>query len=105
MIRHCVFCSFLTDVSEQERLESVQSFKALVGHINGLISIEAGPNKDFEQKSGDFSHGFVASFENEAALQDYATHPEHQRLGKELVALCNGGVDGIVVFDLDVGAD
>lgn len=104
MIRHCVFCSFQTDVSEQERLEAVQSFRTLVGQITGLISIEAGPNKDIEQKSGEYSHGFIASFENEAALQDYASHPEHQRLGKELVDLCKGGADGVMVFDLDVAA-
>ncbi|MCZ4270863.1 Dabb family protein [Maritalea porphyrae] len=105
MIKHCVFCSFRTGVSETQRLEAVQSFEALVGQITGLISIKAGPNKDFERKSDKFSHGFIASFTNEAALQDYANHPAHQQLGKELVALCAGGADGIVVFDLVVDAN
>ena len=102
MIQHCVFCSFKPDVSVQDRLTTVSSFSALLPEIDGLVSFDAGPNLDFEQKSGDYSHGFVVVFEGREALTHYDQHPLHQKLGAELVAKCQGGADGILVFDLDI---
>jgi len=102
MILHCVFCSFRPEVSDQDRLQAVQSFQPLVSLVEGLVSIQAGPNEDFENKSKNHSHGFVATFKDKNALNEYAAHPLHQQLGAALVAKCAGGADGILVYDLEV---
>lgn len=102
MIRHCVFCKFKDDVSPSERIRLVGSFKVLVGQVDGLSSFVSGTNLDFEAKSAEFTHGFIVEFEDKESVQRYAEHPVHQKLGAELVANCEGGSAGIIVFDLQV---
>lgn len=102
MLKHCVFCHFKSDVAEDRRQEAVSSFATLLQEVDGMIDFAAGPNLDYEAKSPDYSHGFIITFRDRAAHLDYEQHPTHQRLGAELVDLCAGGADGIIVFDLTV---
>ncbi len=46
-------------------------------------------------------HGFVIDFDSWAGLKTYAEHPKHQELGSQLVENAIGGMDGILVLDLD----
>jgi len=43
----------------------------------------------------------VNRFRDAKALAQYAEHPTHKQLGAQLCALCAGGAEGIVVFDLE----
>lgn len=102
MILHCVFCQFdatAPEVARQEVLEDLRTFSLT---LPGVVSFDFGPNRDFEQKSQEFAAGFVIRFASKEALEAYAVHPEHQRLGGVLVSLCVGGAAGIVVYDLEV---
>lgn len=103
MILHCVFCQFRDDAPEAARQEVLDALRAFSLTLPGVEGFDAGPNRDFEQKSQGFAAGFVIRFASKAALDAYAVHPEHQRLGAALVALCEGGGDGIVVYDLELG--
>jgi Stress responsive A/B Barrel Domain len=40
-------------------------------------------------------------FESRAALDAYQAHPDHKRAGARLVEAAEGGLDGILVFDLE----
>ncbi|SLN44970.1 Dabb family protein [Roseisalinus antarcticus] len=71
--------------------------------LPGLLGFRHGPNLDAERKSPQFPYGFVVDFADRAALDRYAADPGHQALGARLVALCEGGGDGIFVADLDAG--
>lgn len=102
MLKHCVFCHFRDDVTEERRQEAVTAFAPLLQEVNGMIDFAAGPNLDFEAKSAAYSHGFIITFRDRTAHLDYENHPTHKRLGAELVKLCVGGADGIIVFDLSV---
>ena len=42
------------------------------------------------------------TFDSWDALQTYAANEEHQALGGQLVANAVGGIDGILVLDLEV---
>lgn len=102
MILHCVFCQFdatAPEVARQEVLEDLRTFSLT---LPGVLSFDFGPNRDFEQKSQEFAAGFVIRFASKEALEAYAVHPEHQRLGGALVSLCTNGAAGIVVYDLEV---
>ena len=102
MIQHVVMLRLVDDPGEE--LRSVMSgLAALVGRITGFTAFQHGPNLDAEGKSPDHAYGFICTFDNAAALADYADDPEHQALGKRLVALCGGG-EGIMVYDIDTGA-
>jgi hypothetical protein len=48
-------------------------------------------------------HGFVADFSDWKALSAYQEDADHKRFGAGLVAHAEGGIDGILVFDLAAG--
>lgn len=102
MIRHAVFCKIRTDVSDGELREVMQALDNLRDIIDGMTGFEWGPNRDFEGKSVGFNIGFVCTFENADAHARYLSHPDHKTAGSRLVALCEGGGVGVMVFDLDV---
>jgi hypothetical protein len=86
-------------------LESVMSeLMALQGKVAGITSAQHGPNIDLELKSEGFTHGFTMAFDSREALETYHTHPAHQAAGARLVAICENGGEGIMVFDLDIFA-
>lgn len=104
MIAHCVFLN-LHDEADTAELSAVMiGLDALRREIPGFAGFAAGTNLDLEQKSPDFPWGFIAYFETEDALRSYAGNPTHEALGARLCALCEGGAEGIVVYDLDVAA-
>lgn len=103
MIRHCVMLNLQKNTQEEVQ-EVLAGLADLVARLAGCRGFVAGPNRDFEGKSPNYPYGFMFDAEDEAALNAYAEHPRHKQLGAKLVALCEGGADGIVVFDLEVSA-
>ncbi|MEL6599166.1 MAG: Dabb family protein [Pseudomonadota bacterium] len=102
MIVHCVFCRFLPDAPPDDIVDVLESLARFAQGLSGVQSVEVGPNRDFEGKSEGFGHGFIIRFRDRAALEAYAVDPTHVALGGRLCALCVGGADGIMVFDLEV---
>ena len=99
MILHCVF-GHIGDVAAARAV--MEDLAALVPLIDGMESLEAGPNRDFEALSRPYTWGFVARFRDRAALAAYDAHPAHKAAGARLVGLCEGGIAGLVVFDIEV---
>jgi quinol monooxygenase YgiN len=102
MILHCVFTALRGDVDSAEREAVMAALAALQGQIDGMLGFEHGPNRDYEGLSKGYDWGFVARFRDRAALAAYDAHPDHKAAGARLVALCTGGVAGLMVFDLEV---
>ena len=103
MIRHCVFFRFRNDVDAAERAAIYAGLGALVGQIEGLLSVDFGPNISPEGRSQGFNDGFIMDFADEAARDRYLPHPAHKAAGARLVAALEGGREGLIVFDLDLG--
>ncbi|MEM1063999.1 MAG: Dabb family protein [Pseudomonadota bacterium] len=101
MIAHCVFLSFSSSQTEEARRAILCALVALAETLDGVIAVQAGPNRDFEAKSPNHSHGFILHFRDRGALRAYDEHPRHRELGKELVSMCVGGADGLVVYDIE----
>ncbi|MEX0312107.1 MAG: Dabb family protein [Tateyamaria sp.] len=101
MIRHCVFLKLKpkADVAKLDKL--MLDLNAVVQRLDGCSGFRAGPNRDYEGKSPDYPYGFTLDAESPQALAAYAVDPEHEELGAQLLDLCEGGADGIVVFDLE----
>ncbi|MGC1495839.1 MAG: Dabb family protein [Sulfitobacter sp.] len=99
MIRHCVMLGLPDDHDAAELGNIMQGLGDLTEHLSGCGNFLAGANIDVEGKSSGFPFGFTIDFDDTAALQVYADHPEHKKLGARLVALCGGG-GKITVFDL-----
>ena len=106
MIRHCVLVRFDPGTSPARRAELFDEIAALRHRLPGLISVDRGPNVSPEHgMDKGYADGFIADFVDAAARDAYLVDSEHQRIAEQLVAAAAGGVDGILVFDLDLGVD
>ncbi len=102
MIRHCVLLCLRPDASDTALATLMQALEKVVDRIPGCGAFCHGPNRDFEGKSPDHPYGFTLDAQDATTLAAYADDSEHRALGAQLVALCQGAADGIVVYDIDV---
>ena len=102
MIRHCVFVKFRADVSPEQKADIYAGLNALVGQIDGLLSADFGPNISPEGQNKGFEDGFIMDLADDAARDRYLVDPAHKAAGAKLVAALEGGVAGLMVFDLEV---
>jgi Stress responsive A/B Barrel Domain len=100
MIRHIVLIRFRVDVAEAAIVGIFDDLRQIIGKVPGLTAICAGRSDSPEQIERGYMHGFTADFADWAALAAYQAHPDHKRVGAALVAHAQGGLDGILVFDL-----
>ena len=85
MIRHIVMWNVRGDTPAAKARGIAQlqsSFASLRGRIPGLLHIELGVDSSRVDYSCDVV--LYCEFENQAALDAYATHPEHLRVKQEL---------------------
>lgn len=102
MIRHIVLIRFRADVSETQIAAMFAELEDIRSKISGVLAITSGRSESPEKIERGYMHGFVVDFDGWAALEAYQTHPDHKALGAKLVANAEGGLDGILVFDLPV---
>ena len=85
MIRHIVMWNVRGD-SREEKQANVEhlkrSFDSLRGRVPGLLHLEIGVDASRVDYACDVV--LVSEFESRAALEAYATHPEHLRVKQEL---------------------
>ena len=105
MIRNIVLIKVTPNLSHEEIDEIFDELHAIKAKVPGTIAITSGRSESPEKIERGYMHGFVADFADWATLQAYQDHPDHKKLGARLVANAVGGIDGILVFDLEVGND
>jgi hypothetical protein len=100
MIRHIVLIRFRNDLTEEE----IAKLLAPLAPLSKRLGITAvwGKSESPEKIERGFLHGFVADFASWEALASYQDDAEHKAFGAGLVAHAEGGLDGILVFDLAV---
>ncbi len=88
MVKHIVMWNLLGDTAAA-KAEAIarltQSFESLRGRIPGLLHLEIGVDTSRVDYACDVV--LYSEFESQAALDDYAVHPEHQRVKRELEGL------------------
>ncbi len=100
MIRHIVLIRFRADVTEAQIAAIFADLHAIQPLIPGCLSIASGRSESPEKIERGYLHGFTVDFDGWDALAAYQAHPDHRRVGAALVAHAEGGLDGILVFDL-----
>jgi len=100
MIRHVVLVRFKADRDETAIADLFREIEAVQPLIPGMIGFAPGRSLEIEKLEKGFRHGFVVEFADRAALDAYQDHPDHRRAGARLVAAAEGGLAGILVFDL-----
>ena len=100
MVRHIVLIRFRADVAEQEIENLFGELHRIKGEFEGLVELSSGRSESPENIERGYMHGFVIDFRGWDALQAYQEHPLHKAFGGRAVELAEGGLDGVLVFDL-----
>ncbi|CAB3763510.1 stress responsive protein [Burkholderia sp. MSh2] len=88
MIRHVVMWKVAGETDRERaaaRTDVKAAFESLRGRIPGMTHLEVGA--DFSAADYACDLILVAEFESRAALDAYATHPEHERVRDALTGL------------------
>lgn len=105
MIRHCVFIRFRPEVSGTEKAALFAEIAALQQRIPGFLAAHIGRNVSPETgMDKGYAEGFIVDFADAAARDAYLSDPEHRKTGAKLVDAARGGIEGILVYDLEVDA-
>ncbi|WP_136442464.1 Dabb family protein [Pacificoceanicola onchidii] len=102
MIRHIVLTKFKPNTAEETISAIYAGLAAVADKLPGAQGFTGGRSESPEQIERGYMHGFVIDFDSWDALQTYADNEEHKALGGQLVENAVGGIDGILVLDLDV---
>ncbi len=100
MIRHCALFRFKPDTGEERIGELLAGFVTLSEKVDGMKNVLVGPNVSDEGIDKGFAHGLIVDFPNEQARDAYLVHPAHLAHAEAVVACLDGGLDGVVAFDL-----
>jgi hypothetical protein len=98
MIRHIVLLKARPEVTEAQIAAIFADLHSL--KLPGILAIHSGRSESPEKIERGYLHGFTVDFAGWDALASYQAHPDHKRVGRALVAAAEGGLDGILVFDL-----
>ena len=105
MIRHCVFIRFKDSVTAEQRNALFGEISALQSHLTGILAVHLGHNVSPETgMDKGYSDGFMVDFTGVEARNAYLADKAHQRAGAGLVEAAEGGVAGILVYDLEMDA-
>lgn len=100
MILHCVFLRFKSALSAAEKDEIYAAIAGLKTVVPGILDIRYGPNVSTEGLNGGFLDGFIVSFESPEARDAYLVAPDHITVAERIVASADGGLSGLIVYDL-----
>lgn len=105
MIRHCVFVQFKRSVTAEHRAALFNEIAALQSRLAGILDVHVGRNISPEKgMDKGYADGFMVDFTGADARDAYLNDAEHQRTGARLVKAAEGGVAGILVYDLETRA-
>jgi hypothetical protein len=103
MIRHIVLVKFPADARSPAIDALFRALDDLRAALPGMLNFSGGANVSPEGLARGFTHAFVADFADVAGRDAYLVHPAHQAAGARLVAAAEGGIDGLIVVDIEIG--
>jgi hypothetical protein len=104
MIRHCVFIQFKDSVTAKHRDVMFSEIAALQSRLVGILDVHLGRNVSPEAgMDKGYADGFMVDFTGPEARDGYLVDEGHKSTGAKLVESAVGGVEGILVYDLEIG--
>ena len=102
MILHIVLLKYQSDITKAQKSDIYTRLGAMCEAMDGVSQFSAGPSNSPEGHEKGLKDGFTLYFDHEEARQNYLEDATHRAIGGDLVAMLEGGVDGLLVFDLEV---
>lgn len=102
MILHTVLIRFKSSVDKAQKKEIFEAIVSLKDRLSGIKDVAYGPNVSPEGLGGGFQDALVVTFENVEARDAYLVHADHVAVGERIVASADGGLAGLLVFDLEM---
>ena len=103
MIRHMVFIKYGPSVPQETKDGIISDLADLVSQIEGTVDFQNRANLSPETA---VVHGFLDmfwfDFRDVAVRDSYLVDPVHQVIGGDIVALTEGGADGVFVCDIEL---
>ena len=99
-VEHVVLLRFRPDVAKPDIEGVFAALEQLQETIPGITRIRTGANSSPEGLGRGYSHLFIVDFASIAARDAYLTNPRHAAVAEQLLALADGGTDGLIVADL-----
>ncbi|MBL8860867.1 MAG: Dabb family protein [Planctomycetes bacterium] len=99
MVTHMVLFRVRPDVPASTLTRVMGEIGALQGRIPGILDYSWGAYSSPEGLNRGYTHGFCMRFRDAAARDAYLPHPEHERVKEAVLAILDGGVDGVLAFD------
>lgn len=90
MVDHLVFFAVKVEAPADEVEDLLSSLRALKDAVPATVDLSVG--QDFSGRSGEYTHGLFARFEDAAGLQEYMGHPAHLAAVEKLNAITTGRI-------------
>lgn len=105
-VKHAVLLRLRRDVPATQVTEVFAALDQLRQKIPGLLDFSGGPYSSPEGLNRGFTHGFIMTFADEPSRNTYLSHPDHEVVKQRILAILDGGIDGVIAFDwkMDGGA-
>lgn len=99
MITHMVLLRIRKDVPKKQIDAVFAELAGLRNKIPGINSFSGGSYSSDEGLQRGFTHGFCMTFQDAKARDRYLPHPEHEKVKASVLAVLDGGLDGVIAFD------
>jgi hypothetical protein len=99
MVTHMVLLRVRKDVDARTIERVMSQVGALQGRIPGILAYSWGAYASPEGLHRGYTHGFCMTFRDTVARDAYLPHPEHEQVKAALLAILDGGIDGVLAFD------
>ena len=101
MIRHIVLTKFKPGTPEDKIAGIYAGLSKVTARLPGAQNFGGGKSESPEQIERGYMHGFAVDFDDWDALQNYQDDTEHKTYGAQIVENAVGGIDGVLVLDIE----
>lgn len=98
-VKHIVLLKFKPSVTAAQVAEAMGDLERIKQKLPTLLDFSWGNNVSVENLHKGFTHGFVMTFADAAARDEYLPHPDHEVAKEKIFGMLDGGFDGVMVMD------
>lgn len=98
-IKHVVLLKFKPEITDAQVADAMGDLAAIQKKLPTLLDFTWGKNVSVEDLHKGFTHGFVMTFADAAARDEYLPHPDHEVAKAKIFGMLDGGFDGVMVMD------